>query len=117
MNMHFIMLLAFMTTAFFVLAFFCGADAAPESNLDSRDVNNTSLNTTIQDRNETNSADEIMARTYSIHSRLPANNSSFIIEGTDANRSAFKLGNANKPTKNASELWHLIQGINHNKVP
>ena len=73
MNMHFIMLLAFMMTGFVILAFFCGADAASESNLDPRNVNNTSLNITIQERNETNSPDEIMARTNSIHSGFPEN--------------------------------------------
>ncbi len=99
--MHFIGILSAMMACFSIIVL---ANTAAGGNLDL--LNNTSLNITLQAMTETNNSSNITAI---------ANNSSIAIEW---NRSAFKLGNLSRPpAKNASDLWYLIQGANHNKVP
>ena len=101
---RFIGILSVMVACFSVGALSQGANTASGGNLDL--LNSTSLNITLQSMNETNNSSNITTI---------ANNSSIAIEG---NRSAFKLGNLSRPpAKNASDLWYLIQGANHNKVP
>jgi hypothetical protein len=101
MNMRFIGILSAMVACFSMIVL---ANTASGGNFDL--LNSISLNITLQATNETNNSSNITTI---------ANTSSIAIEG---NRSAFKLGNLSRPpAKNASDLWYLIQGANHNKVP
>ncbi len=107
MNMRFIGVLSAMLACLSVIATLShGANNAAGGNLDL--MNSTSLNITLQAMNETNNSSNITATTK---------NGSIDIE-VEGNRTAFKLGNLSRPpAKNASDLWYLIQGANHNKVP